>query len=293
MARKPKPKRLRKRVFRSWLTSTVSISMVLLMLGILALILINADRLSDYVREKIGFTLVLDDDLKEIDVVRLQKTLNSTEYVKSTRYIDKEEAAKELTEELGEDFTGFLGYNPLFSSIDVKLKARYTNSDSLLVIEKEFLNYPEVKEVYYQKDLVAVINQNVNKISIILLIVSALMTSIFIALINNTIRISIYSERFSINTMQLVGATRSFIRRPFLVRGLFIGIYGALIANIILAAAAFAYQKELSGIINFEDLKILGLVFLLVLVLGVIISFLSTYFAVNKFLKMKFDELFY
>ena len=156
--------------------------MVLLMLGTLALILINAGKLSDYVREKIGFTLVLNDNLKEVDVVRLQKALSATDYVKTTRYIDKEEAARKLTEELGEDFKGFLGYNPLFSSIDVKLLARYTNSDSLLIIEKEFLEFPEVKEVYYQKDLVAVINQNVNKIGIILLIVSALMASIFIAL---------------------------------------------------------------------------------------------------------------
>ncbi len=267
--------------------------MVLLMLGTLALILINAGKLSDYVREKIGFTLVLNDNLKEVDVVRLQKALNATDYVKTTRYVDKEEAARELTEELGEDFKGFLGYNPLFSSIDVKLLARYTNSDSLLIIEKEFLEFPEVKEVYYQKDLVAVINQNVNKIGVVLLIVSALMASIFIALINNTIRISIYSERFIINTMQLVGATRSFIRKPFLRRGLFLGIYGALIANLILLATVFSYKKELSGIINFNDLRVVGSVFLLVLVLGILISWLSTFFAVNKFLKMKFDELFY
>lgn len=293
MKREQKPKRLRKRVFRSWLTSAISISMVLLMLGTLALILINAERLSDYVREKIGFTLVLQDDLKEVDITRLQKVLNSTEFVKTTEYIDKEEAAQQLTEELGEDFTGFLGYNPLFSSIDVKLNAQYTNNDSLLVVEKEFLEYPEVKEVYYQKDLVAVINQNVNKISIILLIVSALLTFIFIALINNTIRISIYSDRFIINTMQLVGATRSFVRRPFLLRGVFLGIYGGLIANIILLAAIFSYKKELSGVINFNDLEIVGSVFFVVIAIGVLISWLSTFFAVNKFLRMKFDELFY
>lgn len=267
--------------------------MVLLMLGTLALILINAGRLSDYVREKIGFTLVLQDNLKEVEITRLQKVLNTADYVKTTEYIDKDEAARQLTEELGEDFTGFLGYNPLFSSIDVKLVASYTNNDSLLVIEKKFLGYPEVKEVYYQKDLVAVINQNVNKISVILLIVSALLTFIFITLINNTLRVSIYSERFTINTMQLVGATRSFIRKPFTRRGMLLGIYGGLIANIILLSAIFAYQKELSGVIDFEDLKVIGSVFLVIMALGVFISYLSTLFAVNKFLKMRFDELFY
>ena len=293
MKREPKPKKLKKRVARSWLTSAISISMVLLMLGTLGLILINAGRLSDYVREQIGFTLVLSDDMKEIEIMRLQKVLNATDYVKTTRYVDKEEAAKQLSEDLGEDFAGFLGYNPLFSSIDVKLVAEYTNNDSLLVIEKEFLEYPEVKEVYYQKDLVSVINENVNKISIILLVVSALLAFIFVALINNTIRISIYADRFTINTMQLVGATRSFIRRPFLMRGTFLGIYGGLIANIILLSAVFAYKKELSGVVNADDLTMVGSVFLLVIALGILISYLATFFAVNKFLRMKFDELFY
>ncbi|HKJ80133.1 MAG TPA: permease-like cell division protein FtsX [Prolixibacteraceae bacterium] len=293
MKREPKRKRLKKRVFRSWLTSAVSISMVLLMLGTLALILINAGKLSDYVREKIGFTLVLHDNLKEVEITRLQKVLNTTPYVKTTEYIDKEKAARQLSEQLGEDFTGFLGYNPLFSSLEVRLLANYTTNDSLMVIEKEFLEYPEVKEVFYQKDLVDVINQNVNRISIILLIVSGLLTFIFITLINNTIRISIYSDRFIINTMQLVGATRSFVRRPFLLRGVYLGIYGGLIANSILLAAIFSYQKELSGIINLNEIEVLGALIVTVIVLGVLISWLSTFFAVNKFLKMKFDELFY
>lgn len=289
----PKPKKLKKRILSSWITSTVSISLVLIMLGTLGLILINAGRLSEYVREKIGFTLVLHDDIKEVEIIRLQKLINSTDYVKSTRYIDKNTAAKELTEELGEDFTGFLGFNPLFSSIDVKLFAPYTNADSLLIIEKEFLEYPQVKEVYYQKNLVSVINQNVSRISIILLIISGLLIFIFVALINNTIRISIYSQRFTINTMQMVGAGNAFIRKPFLQRSLFFGIYGALIANIIVITGFYAYKKELYGTISINDLRIAGFVFAMVIVLGMLISYFSTYFAVNKFLKMKFDELFY
>lgn len=289
----PKPKRLKKRVFRSWIISTVSISLVLLMLGALLLILVNAGRLSDFVREQIGFTLELHDEVKEVDVIRLEKVLAAADYVKSTRYIDKETAARELTEELGEDFMGFLGYNPLFASIDVKLFAPYTNSDSLLFIEKEFLEYPQVKEVYYQKSLLTVINENVRKISIFLLVVSALTGFIFISLINNTIRISIYSERFTINTMQLVGASRSFVRKPFLRRGLSLGIFGALAANIMLLGAIYTFRQELGGIIDPGDWQVLGPVILLVLLLGMAISYISTWFAVNKFLKMKFDELFY
>ena len=289
----PKPGKLKKRVFRSWLTSTISISLVLVMLGALVLILINAGRLSDYVREQIGFTLVLHDDLRDNDIQRLEKVLSASDYVKSVRFIDKETAALELTEELGEDFMGFLGFNPLFASMDVKLFASYTNSDSLIFIEKEFLEYPQVKEVYYQKDLLGVINENVSKISIFLFIVSGLTGFIFVSLINNTIRISIYSERFTINTMQLVGASRWFVRKPFLRRGLSMGIWGALIANLLIFAAIFAFRKELGGTINLSDLTVFGPVFLLVFFLGMAISWISTWFAVNKFLKMKFDELFY
>jgi cell division transport system permease protein len=263
------------------------------MLGAFLLMLINAGRLSDYVREQIGFTLVLHDDIKETEIQRLEKVLNASDYVKSTRYIDKETAARELTEELGEDFMGFLGFNPLFASIDVKLFAAYTKSDSLFFIEKEFLEYPQVKEVYYQKDLLGVINENVSKISFFLLIVSGLTGFIFVSLINNTIRISIYSERFTINTMQLVGAARSFVRKPFLRRGLSLGIWGAFIANLLLFAAVYSFRQELGGMIDPTDLMVLGPVFILVFVLGMAISWISTWFAVNKFLKMKFDELFY
>lgn len=288
-----KPKKIKKRIFNSWITSLISISMVLIMLGILGLILINTKQLTDYVREKIGFTLVLQDDIKEVEISQLQKILNASEYVKSTRYIDKKNAAIELTEELGEDFTGFLGYNPLFASIEIKLFATYTNSDSLLVLEKEFLEYSQVKEVYYQKSLVTVINQNVKRISFIMIIISGLLTFIFIALINNTIRISVYSQRFTINTMQMVGASNAFIRKPFLQQSIFLGIYGALIANILIFIGVYIYKKELHGIISITDLGTTGTVVILVTLLGLLISFFSTYFAVNKFLRMKFDELFY
>ncbi|WP_346862141.1 permease-like cell division protein FtsX [uncultured Draconibacterium sp.] len=287
------PKRLKKRFLNSWITSLISISLVLILLGTLSIVLLNARHLSEYVREKIGFTLVLKDNLKEVEIIRLQKTLNASKYVKSTRFIDKETAAKELTEELGEDFSGFLGYNPLFASLDVKLYAPYTSSDSLLRLEQVFLAYPQVSEVYYQKDLVSLINKNVRKISIILIVISALLTFIFFGLINNTIRILIYSERFTINTMQMVGASKNFIRKPFLRRSLLLGIYGSVLANTVLIFAIYTYKKELQGLITYNDFSTTLVMIALVFFLGVLISFLSTWFALNKFLRLKFDELFY
>ena len=288
-----KPKRLKKRIFNSWITSLISITLVLLLIGMLGLILINAGRLSDYVREKIGFTLVLHENVNEAEINRVQKILNSSDFIKSTLFIDKETAAKVLVDDLGEDFTEFLGYNPLFASLEVKLFAKYTHPDSLQILEKEFLKYPQIKDVYYQESLVSVINQNVSRISFILLLVSGLLTLIFIALINNTIRISVYSQRFTINTMQMVGASNAFIRKPFLQQSIFLGIYGGLIANSILFVGYYSYKKELLGIISMNEMATLSIMFLLVFFVGLVISVSSTFFAVNKFLNLKFDELFY
>ena len=290
---KQKPKRLRKRIFTSYLTSTVSITLVLFLLGLLTLILLNAGRLNDYVREKIGFTLVLQDDLREAEILRLEKMLSAEPFAKEVLYIDKETAAKTLQEELGEDFTGFLGFNPLFATLEIKLFSEYTHADSLAILERNLLKLPQVTEVFYQRSLVSVINENVRKISIFLLIFSGLMIFVFSVLINNTIRISIYAQRFIINNMLLVGATRSFVRKPFIRKSIVFGIYGAVLSGILLAALMLTYKKELSGIINLDDILVLGLVLAVVFIAGIFLSWLSTYLAVNRFLKMKFDELFY
>nr|WP_319510661.1 permease-like cell division protein FtsX [uncultured Draconibacterium sp.] len=288
-----KPKKFKKRFFNSWITSLISITLVLILLGLLSFMLINSKKLSDYVREKIGFTLVLSDDLRETEIIRLQKILSAGDFVKSVDYIDKESAANELTKELGEDFQGFLGYNPLFASLDIKLNAAYTHTDSLQVLEQKFLEYPQVTEVYYQKNLVTLINENVRKISLALLILSGLLTFIFFGLINNTIRLLIYSQRFTINTMQMVGASKGFIRKPFLIKSLFLGAIGGILANTILIGTIYFYKQELYGLINFADLKTIALIVAIVFILGFSISFLSTWLALGKFLRMKFDELFY
>ncbi len=290
---KLKNKPQKRSLFSSYFSTTISISLVLFLFGLLGLLLINAQRLSDYVMENIGVTLILKEDAREVDVIKLQKKLEATDYIKSTRFVDKETAATELKTELGEDFVGFLGYNPLLSSIDVKVYAGYSNPDSMAVLEKQFLANPEVQEVYYQRNLVKQLNSNMKKISLILLILGGLMFVIFTALIHNTIRLSIYSKRFIINTMQLVGATRSFIRRPFIAKGILHGIYGAIIACFLLLGLFFSYQTELKGFIDFQNPATLGLLALGIFIFGILISGISTYFAVNKFLRLKFDQLFY
>ncbi|MFY9152093.1 MAG: permease-like cell division protein FtsX [Prolixibacteraceae bacterium] len=293
MTGKAQPQKLSKRIFKSYMTSTISISMVLFLIGMLGVVLLNAERLADYVRENIGFTLILNDDVQQADIDKLQKELTASDFVKSVEYVDKETAAERLKTELGEDFTGFLGYNPLLSAIDVKLLADYATPEKLVILEKQFMEYPQVKEVTYQRDIVSIINDNVQKIGFILVFFSGLLLLIFFALINNTIRISIYSQRFIINTMLLVGATASFIRKPFIKRSIVYGIAGALVANLLLFVLMLSYASELTGIINIDDFRIFGWVFFADLLLGVLISWGSTYMAVNKFIRLKFDELFY
>lgn len=293
MAVKVQPQKLKKRIFRSYLTSTISISMVLFLIGMLGLVLLNAERLAKYVRENIGFTLVLNEEVQESEIEGLMKALSANDFVKSVEYIDKATAAERLKVELGEDFMGFLGYNPLLSSVDVKLLADYATPEKLVVLEKKFMEYPQVKEVLFQRDIVNIINENVKKIGIVLVFFSGLLLFIFSALINNTIRISIYSQRFIINTMLLVGATDRFIRRPLVKRSVIYGVAGAVAANVLLFILMLTYAQELKGIVDMEDFKIFGMVFVADLLLGALISWSSTYFAVNKFIRLKFDDLFY
>ena len=291
--KKKRSTRLKRRLVRSYLTSTISITLVLFLLGAMLLLVLNADRLSDYMRERVGFTLVLQDDVREVEILSLQKTLSTKNYVKSTKYIGKEEAAIQLAEDLGEDFVSFLGFNPLFSSVDVKLYADYMHPDSLFLLEQKFLQYSQVKEVYYQRDLVQIINENVQRIGLYLMIFSALLLFIFSTLINNTIRISIYSQRFVINTMKLVGATRSFIRRPFIIKSISYGIIAGLVANLGLISLVYSYQQDFEGILDLQQLNTIGITFVVVFLFGVLISWLSTHLVVNKFLRLRFEELFY
>jgi cell division transport system permease protein len=283
----------RRRYKSSVVTTIVSITLVLTMLGLLALTIFHARKLSDYVRENIGFRVYLKEDAPEEDIVILKQRLEGSTFVKSSEYISPEDAAKELTAELGEDFIGFLGYNPLPPSIDLRVKAGYANIDSLEVIENLLMQEVIVKEVFYQKSLVHLINKNIRRISIVLLGISVLLLLIAMALINNTIRLSVYSKRFIIRTMKLVGATRGFIARPFIRRGVLQGFYSAILAIIILAALLYVLMDQVPELISLYDLNIYLAVFGIVLGAGMFLAWVSTFFAVRKYLRMNEDELYY
>ena len=284
---------VKRRLRSSYFISIISIALLLFMVGLMGLLILNARNLSEYVKENIGFSVILEEDVKEVDIIRIQKNLNATDYVKSTRYITKERAASELEEMLGEDFISFLGFNPLLPSIEVNLYAAYANPDSILIIEKDIEQFSHVKEVYYQKSLVHLVNENIRRISMIITIFSLMLFLISLSLINNTIRLSVYARRFIINTMQLVGATNSFIRRPFLFKSAAHGLYAAIFANTLMLGLIYMAQKEFAELFGFQDLQTIGLLFISIIILGIIINWISTFFAVSRFLRMKTDDLYY
>lgn len=283
----------RRRYQSTYVTTVVSMTLVLLMLGMLALVLLQARQLSDYVRENIGFRVYMKENSKEADILRLQKMLDAKPFVKSTKYVSPEEAARELTRELGEDFIGFLGYNPLPPSIDLRIRAEWARVDSLERIEQHILKDSNVKEVFYQKSLVQVINRNIRTISMVLLGLSALLLTIAVVLILNTIRLSVYSRRFLIRTMKLVGATQSFIRRPFLWRGVVQGLWGAILSILLLTGIIFLLNKQMPELASLYNPEIFAVMFGFVIIMGILISWISTWFAVRRYLKMSEDDLYY
>ncbi|MGD0710360.1 MAG: permease-like cell division protein FtsX [Bacteroidales bacterium] len=283
----------RRRLTTSYLSTIVGITLVLYMLGLLGLIIMHAKKLSDYVKENIGFTVFLNDDVKEADIFQLQKSLDARAYVKSTEYITKDKAAKELQKDIGEDFITFLGYNPLPSSLEVRFKATFANSDSLTVLQNELERNKSVKEVSYQKSLVTMVNENLRKISLIILGFSALLLIIAIALINNTIRLSVYSKRFLIRTMQLIGATEKFIQKPFMVKGIIQGLIGSVITIVLLVFTLYFAQKKIPELRELQDAALFIKLFIFVTVLGLVISWASTLLAVRKYLRIKTDFLYY
>lgn len=277
----------------SYATTIISISLVLFLLGIIGFLYLNANRLSVYVKENLGFTVLINDNAREAEVIRLQKVLNAAPYVRMAEYITKDQAAEDLKDELGEDFVDFLGYNPLLASIEVKLAAAWASPDSMARIEAEINTFPQVKEVFYQKNLLDAIHENVRRITVVLAGFALLLLLIAIALINNTIRLSVYSRRFLISTMKLVGATRGFIRKPFLLKSILHGLAGATVAIVLLSLFIYGLSNEISGVIGFSDPLMIALLFVLVIVTGIGITLISTFFAVNKYLRLKTDQLYY
>ena len=284
----------KRRIGGAYFTSIISVTLVLFTLGFLGLIILQATNLSNFIKENIGFEIIVKTNVKEADIVKLQKHLDAKDFVKSTEYITPEEASKRLSKILGEDFVSFMDEddNPLLPSIDVRFNADWANNDSLAKIEALVLQNEIVKEVYYQRSLVHMINKNLKKISLVMLTFSILLLIIAMALINNTIRLSVYSKRFVIRSMQLVGATEGFIRRPFVVKGILQGSISAFVAILMLLGIIEILQE------NIPELKLLTnnitLIYLFVgiLITGILMSGLSTSIAVSKYLRMKSDKMY-
>jgi len=275
-----------------YISTVFGIAMVLSMVGLLGLILVEAHNLSNYVKENIVLNVYVDDAAHETDVMQLRKLIQANPMVKDAQYVDKEQAARNLKNDLGEDFVKFLGYNPLSQSIDVYLKAEYANNPDIDRFKTELLKNPMIKEVKYQKSLVDQMNDNITTISLVILAFSVIFVVLSVALINNTIRLAIYSQRFLIKSMQLVGATKGFIRKPFLLYGIWHGILGALIAILILVGTLSLAYKEVPDLVVLRSYPEFGAIFVLIVGLGIFISGFSTYLAVNKFLRLKIYNLY-
>jgi cell division transport system permease protein len=275
-----------------YISTVFGIAMVLLMVGLLGLILVHANNLKRYVKENIVLNIFVDDAAHETDVLQLQKQLETNPMVKQTQYVSKELAARNLQKDLGEDFVKFLGYNPLSPSLDVYLKADYANNADIERFKAELLKNPLVKEVKYQQSLVDEMNQNITSISLVILVFAGIFVILSVALINNTIRLAIYSQRFLIKSMQLVGATKGFIRKPFLLYGIWHGLLGGLIAVMILIGTLYFADKQIPDLIILQSYTEFGIVFLGVIGLGIFISGFSTFLAVNKFLRLKIYDLY-
>ena len=270
----------------------ISMSLVLFVLGILGFLLINANRLSNHVKQNIGFSVMIKEGVKDVDIMQLQKLIDSKAYSLESDWVTKEDAAKGLQEQLGEDFIAFLGYNPLLESIDIKLKASYANPDSLLILQQQLTKNDLIHEVFYQKDLVEKINENVRKMSIFLLSFCILLFILSFTLINNTIRLAVYSKRFLIRTMKLVGATNKFIKGPFLSDSIYNGVYSSLVAICMLLTVFQLLQSDMPDFLNIQDFKSMGIIFACIFVAGILFTWLSTFFALRKYLRIKESELY-
>jgi len=283
----------KRKLISSYFSVVISIALVLFLLGLLGMLVLNAKKVSDHFKEKVVVTIYLKDAAKDIEIKQLEKSLAMAEYVKSTEYVSKEQAAELIKADNGEDFMDFLGYNPLQNSIDVHLIADFVTSEHLEEISKEAVNKNFVDEVRYDNDLVTLMNNNVKKISFWILIFSAIFTVIAVLLINSSIRLSVYSKRFTIKTMQMVGATKRFIRKPFVWKSVRLGIIGALIALVGMAIVLFYIDKTFQELNLLQNPFTIIILFAGVFILGIVITWLSTHFATQRFLNLKTDQLYY
>tara|TARA_A100000164_G_scaffold215136_1_gene190651 strand:- start:2739 stop:3599 length:861 start_codon:yes stop_codon:yes gene_type:complete len=279
-------------LFTSYFFVTISISIVLYVLGAFVFLVVNADEVSNDFKENIPLTIYLKESAKKIEINQLQKKISLKNYTKSTEFISKEQGAELLIKEIEEDFLEFLGTNPILNSIDIYLKAEFVRSDVLYDIDNEFSKNEIVDEVRYDSPLVSLLNENLKKIKIGILVIASFFLTISILIINNSIRLSIYSDRMLIKTMQLVGATKSFIRKPFIKTHVNLGIVGSIIAIMFLYLSVIYLEKNVDEIYFLFDFKIIILLFVSLILFSIIITFICTFLATQKFLKSKIEQLY-
>jgi cell division transport system permease protein len=283
----------KRRLISSYFSVVISIALVLFLLGLLGMLVLNAKTISDNFKEKVVLTIYLDDSAKPVEIEQLQKGLSLAKFVKEANYVSKEDAADFMKGEYGEDFLDDVGYNPLQNSIDVNLKADYVTAQRLDSISEVTLNKKFVDDVRYDKDLVSMMNSNVKRISVWVLVISGIFTLIAVLLINSSIRLAVYSKRFTIKTMQMVGATKKFIRRPFVFRSIRLGIIGAIVALIGMAAVLYYVDKTFPELDLLRNQILLVALFSGVFLIGILITWISTHFATQRFLNLKTDQLYY
>lgn len=283
----------KRKLISSYISVVISIALVLFLLGCLGLLVINSKKVADHFKEQVVMTIYLNDTAKEVEVNQLKKSLAMAEYSKEATYVSKEEAAELMKAETGEDFMDFVGYNPLKNSIDVYLKADFVTTEKLSEISESLANKSFIEDIRYDNDLVELMNDNVKKISFWVLIISGLFTLIAVLLINSSIRLAVYSKRFIIKTMQMVGATKSFIRRPFVWKSVQLGIIGALVALAGMAVVLYYLDLTFPELELLRNTVMIAGLFVGVFVLGVIITWISTFIATQRFLNLKTDQLYY
>ena len=284
---------MRRRLANAYLSAVISISLVLLLVSVASMLLVNAKSVSDYFKEHMQISVLLKQEVEDDEALAFQAELDSLEFIHSTRFVSREEGTEEMKEMLGEDFLSVFETSPVPSSLELTLEAQYVEADSLDKVKARLLESPLVDEVDYQQSLVESLNENIGKISLLLGVFIVLLLFISFVLINNTVRLNVFARRFTIHTMKMVGATRSFIRSPFMVQAVFQGLFAAFLAILLLLLALFFVRRSFAQLFSIFQLKLLLLVIGIVIVSGVVICVVSTYFVVNKLVSLKRGELYY
>lgn len=283
----------KRRLQSSYISVVISIALVLFMVGILSLIVLKSTKVANYVKEKVAITLFIKDNVTQKQIKTFRESLLKEEFTKKAIYTSKAQAAKRFSEQIGEDFLEFLGENPLKNGLDIYLKADYVTPEKVAELEQRFQKNAFVADVSYDKPLINLLTKNIKRISFWLLVLSSFFALVAMILINSSIRLSIYSKRFNIKTMQMVGATKSFIRRPFIFRSLKLGLLGALIALMGIAVIIYYLDKYIPALNFLEDYITLAYISGIVIISSLIITWISTFFATQRFLNLQTDELYY